>query len=233
MSQGEQHYWRAPEGPGEQQEEFPAGVGIELGEVGRRDFLIASGFSLAGSLLAGCTRLPADKAIPYLVQPEEFVPGQALLLRLDLRRLRARGCGAAGEDAATAGPSSWKATRSTRCRAAASAPSARPRCSACMTPSASSGPSATASPPTWDEVDGEITRAGEIRASAAPCASSVWYPSPVPDRRAARSADFLTPFRRSAACDLRRAVAFGHPRRARAHPRRARSCRTTASIRPK
>jgi molybdopterin-containing oxidoreductase family iron-sulfur binding subunit len=74
MSQDEKKYWRAPEGPGDSQEEFPAGVGIELG---RRDFLIASGFSLAGSLLAGCTRLPADKAIPYLVQPEEAVAGQA------------------------------------------------------------------------------------------------------------------------------------------------------------
>ena len=38
----------------------------------RRDFLTASGF-----LLAGCTRMPAEKAIPFLVQPEEIVPGQA------------------------------------------------------------------------------------------------------------------------------------------------------------
>ena len=43
----------------------------------RRGFLKASGFSLAGSLMLGCSRGTVDKAIPYLVQPEEIVPGSA------------------------------------------------------------------------------------------------------------------------------------------------------------
>ncbi len=46
--------------------------------VDRRDFLKASGFSLAMSLAAGCQRTPVEKAIPFLVQPEEVVPGRPL-----------------------------------------------------------------------------------------------------------------------------------------------------------
>jgi molybdopterin-containing oxidoreductase family iron-sulfur binding subunit len=44
--------------------------------LGRRGFLKAAGFSLAG--LAGCARAPVERAIPLLVQPEEVVPGRAL-----------------------------------------------------------------------------------------------------------------------------------------------------------
>ncbi len=43
----------------------------------RRDFLKTLGFSLtATALFAGCER-PLNKAIPYLVKPEEITPGQA------------------------------------------------------------------------------------------------------------------------------------------------------------
>ena len=45
--------------------------------IDRRSFLKTSGFTLAGSLLVGCSRGPVEKAIPYLVQPEEMVPGRA------------------------------------------------------------------------------------------------------------------------------------------------------------
>ena len=45
--------------------------------IDRRCFLKTSGFTLAGSLLVGCSRRPVEKAIPYLVQPEEIVPGRA------------------------------------------------------------------------------------------------------------------------------------------------------------
>lgn len=44
----------------------------------RRDFLKLAGFTLAGSALPGCQRGPVEKAIPYLVQPEEITPGVAL-----------------------------------------------------------------------------------------------------------------------------------------------------------
>jgi len=41
----------------------------------RRDFLKLLGFSFAGAALASCTRMPVEKAIPYLIQPEDVVPG--------------------------------------------------------------------------------------------------------------------------------------------------------------
>ena len=46
--------------------------------IDRRGFLKASGFTVAGTLLVGCSRKPVEKAIPYLVQPEEIVPGRAI-----------------------------------------------------------------------------------------------------------------------------------------------------------
>lgn len=43
--------------------------------LGRRDFLKLAGFTLGGSLLAGCQQAKVDKAIPFLVKPEEITPG--------------------------------------------------------------------------------------------------------------------------------------------------------------
>ena len=43
----------------------------------RRGFLKAAGFGLA-ALAAGCTRAPVEKAIPFLVNPEEITPGRSL-----------------------------------------------------------------------------------------------------------------------------------------------------------
>ncbi len=44
----------------------------------RRGFLKAAGFTISGAWATGCTRTPVDKAIPFLVQPEEIVPGRSL-----------------------------------------------------------------------------------------------------------------------------------------------------------
>ena len=41
----------------------------------RRDFLKALGFGLGAVTLAACQTAPVHKAIPYLVKPEEIVPG--------------------------------------------------------------------------------------------------------------------------------------------------------------
>ncbi len=41
----------------------------------RRDFLKALGFGLGAVTLAACERAPVHKSIPYLVKPEEVVPG--------------------------------------------------------------------------------------------------------------------------------------------------------------
>ncbi|MBM4169336.1 MAG: 4Fe-4S dicluster domain-containing protein [Ignavibacteria bacterium] len=43
----------------------------------RRTFLKAAGFTFAGGLLAGCERGRIEKAIPFLVKPEEMTPGVA------------------------------------------------------------------------------------------------------------------------------------------------------------
>jgi Fe-S-cluster-containing dehydrogenase component len=55
--------------------EAPAGVDSALA-LGRRGFLKAAGFSLAG--LAGCAKAPVERAIPFLVQPEDVTPGEAV-----------------------------------------------------------------------------------------------------------------------------------------------------------
>src|SRR5690606_13950650 len=41
----------------------------------RRDFLKALGFGLGAVTLAACQTAPVHKSIPYLVKPEEIVPG--------------------------------------------------------------------------------------------------------------------------------------------------------------
>ena len=45
-------------------------------DLNRRDFLKAAGFTLAG-VAAACNRAPVDQAVPYLIAPEEIVPGRA------------------------------------------------------------------------------------------------------------------------------------------------------------
>lgn len=43
----------------------------------RRDFLKAFGFTVAGSALVASCKKPVEKAIPYLIKPEEVTPGKA------------------------------------------------------------------------------------------------------------------------------------------------------------
>ena len=43
---------------------------------GRRDFLKLMGFSVTAATVASC-RIPVRKAIPYVIRPEEIVPGIA------------------------------------------------------------------------------------------------------------------------------------------------------------
>ncbi|TKG91175.1 4Fe-4S dicluster domain-containing protein [Puteibacter caeruleilacunae] len=42
----------------------------------RRDFLKVFGFSVAGAAVVASCKKPVEKAIPYLVRPEEIIPGQ-------------------------------------------------------------------------------------------------------------------------------------------------------------
>ncbi|HWQ55732.1 MAG TPA: TAT-variant-translocated molybdopterin oxidoreductase [Bryobacteraceae bacterium] len=81
----EKHYWRSLaecENRGElaaaAEPEFAESPAREI-EAGpsRRGFLKAAGFALAGGALAGCSRAPGEKAIPYAAQPEGLVAGRA------------------------------------------------------------------------------------------------------------------------------------------------------------
>ena len=65
----------------EARDEFPEAAAPDAaapkpGRIPRRDFLRAAGFVFAGAASAGC-RAPVEKAIPYLVTPEEITPGRA------------------------------------------------------------------------------------------------------------------------------------------------------------
>src|ERR1700748_1355211 len=47
------------------------------GRTPRRDFLKALGFGVGAVTLAACQKVPVHKSIPYLIRPEEVVPGVA------------------------------------------------------------------------------------------------------------------------------------------------------------
>mgnify|MGYP001042125832 CR=1 FL=1 len=46
--------------------------------IDRRDFLKAAGFTALAASAVGCERIPTPKAAPFLIAPEELVPGRAL-----------------------------------------------------------------------------------------------------------------------------------------------------------
>jgi len=56
--------------------EFPEGASEMRNPITRRNFLTLMGASLAMAGLAGC-RKPVEKIIPYVIQPEEVIPGVA------------------------------------------------------------------------------------------------------------------------------------------------------------
>ncbi|HEX6504807.1 MAG TPA: TAT-variant-translocated molybdopterin oxidoreductase [Terriglobales bacterium] len=78
-------YWRSLEelaGTAEFREmmhrEFPKGASEWLDGVSRRGFLKLMGASLALAGMTACTRQPLEPIVPYVKQPEEFVPGRPL-----------------------------------------------------------------------------------------------------------------------------------------------------------
>ena len=60
------------------QNEFPSQVEAIEDPVERRTFLKLMSASLALAGMAGCTRQPVEKIVPYVRQPEEVVPGRPL-----------------------------------------------------------------------------------------------------------------------------------------------------------
>ena len=51
---------------------------IHGAKASRRDFLKLFGFSVTGAALAASCERPVQKAIPYVIQPEEIIPGKSL-----------------------------------------------------------------------------------------------------------------------------------------------------------
>src|SRR5690242_6933559 len=58
--------------------EFPEQARAGVDPMSRRDLLRLMGASIALAGFPACTRPPAEKIVPYVHQPEEFVPGQPL-----------------------------------------------------------------------------------------------------------------------------------------------------------
>ena len=59
-------------------DEFPQELDRPAWQIQRRDFLKLSALTATLATVAGCSRAPVEKAIPFLVQPEEMVPGRSL-----------------------------------------------------------------------------------------------------------------------------------------------------------
>src|SRR5499427_5851138 len=70
----EKQFWRSLD-----ERDHPADEGVEFPDTApsRRGFLKAAGFAFAGAALTGCSRAPAEKALPYLIQLEGLIAGRA------------------------------------------------------------------------------------------------------------------------------------------------------------
>ena len=76
-------YWRTLEELADQEafgelleREFPRQASEWVDPVTRRNFLKLAGASMALAGLAGCTRQPLEEILPYVRQPEHFIPGR-------------------------------------------------------------------------------------------------------------------------------------------------------------
>ncbi len=76
-------YWRSleelagsPEFRERLHREFPKGASEWLASLSRRDFLSLMGASLALAGMTGCVKQPLEQIVPYVVQPDDIVPGK-------------------------------------------------------------------------------------------------------------------------------------------------------------
>src|SRR5712671_4057897 len=58
--------------------EFPHGANDPAATLDRRELLKVMAASAAFAGLTGCTKLPTQKIVPYVRQPEQIIPGKAL-----------------------------------------------------------------------------------------------------------------------------------------------------------
>lgn len=84
-SKGGPEYWRSlnelaqkPEFEAMVSREFPGGAPASWQGVSRRNFLRLMGASLALAGVAGCVKQPEERIFPYVNQPEDLIPGNAL-----------------------------------------------------------------------------------------------------------------------------------------------------------
>lgn len=85
LAQNGKDYWRsveefvdAPEFEEFVQREYPSQAEEWDSSLSRRNFIKVMGASLALAGLSGCVIQPAEKIVPYVIQPENFVPGTPL-----------------------------------------------------------------------------------------------------------------------------------------------------------
>ena len=78
-------FWRGldeladtPEFRNHKENEFPHGANDPEAKLDRRDLLKVMAASAAFAGLAGCTKLPMQKIVPYVRQPEAIIPGKPL-----------------------------------------------------------------------------------------------------------------------------------------------------------
>src|SRR6202051_3788210 len=78
-------FWRSldeladtPEFRNHKENEFPHGANDPDEKLDRRDLLKVMAASAALAGLSGCTKLPTQKIVPYVRQPEQIIPGKPL-----------------------------------------------------------------------------------------------------------------------------------------------------------
>jgi MoCo/4Fe-4S cofactor protein with predicted Tat translocation signal len=78
-------FWRSmdeladtPEFRDHKENEFPHGASDPDAKLDRRELLKVMAASAAFAGLSGCTKLPTQKIVPYVRQPEQIIPGKAL-----------------------------------------------------------------------------------------------------------------------------------------------------------
>ncbi len=78
-------FWRGldeladtPEFRNHKENEFPHGANDPDAKIDRREILKVMAASAAFAGLTGCTKLPTQKIVPYVRQPEEIIPGKPL-----------------------------------------------------------------------------------------------------------------------------------------------------------
>jgi len=69
---------RTPEFLAHSENEFPHGANDANAKVDRRELLKVMAASAAFAGLTGCTKLPTQKIVPYVRQPEDIIPGKPL-----------------------------------------------------------------------------------------------------------------------------------------------------------